>query len=175
MIFIPCLSFRGWCNKIIWDKIRAFCHRNGENNSPPHVLNLLLSFCLCTLLCPWCSQGTQHGVLTRKAENLTKKKCSNAFMGFGAASVCFAIQCPMVMAQTVTRKGCTASAGAGGAGREGRREGWGSRKGGEGMRPPFPKQKHFSCSVERHLYLNSANCSQMKTNQLILQPGLYSL
>lgn len=49
-IFIPCLPFRVWCNKMIWDKIRAFCHRNGEDNSSPHVPNLLLSFCLCTLL-----------------------------------------------------------------------------------------------------------------------------
>lgn len=32
-------------------------------------------------------------------------------MGFGAASVCFAIQCPMVLAQGVTRKAYTAGEG----------------------------------------------------------------
>lgn len=50
MTFIPCLSFWVWCSKMVWDKVRTFCHRNGENNPPPHVPNFLLSFCLCTLL-----------------------------------------------------------------------------------------------------------------------------
>lgn len=96
-------------------------------------------------------------------------------VGFGAASVCFAIQCPTVMVQAVTRRGCTASAGAGGAVREERREGSGRRNGGEGVRPPFPKQKRLSCSMELHPCLNSVNCLQMKTDQPILQAGLYSL
>lgn len=52
-------------------------------------------------------------------------------MGFGAASVCFAIQSPMVMAQAVTRKGCTTRVGAGGTGTE---KGDGDEEAGIGMK-----------------------------------------
>lgn len=67
-------------------------------------------------------------------------------VGFGVASVYFTIQCLTVIVQSSEKKGLySQNWEAGGVVKEEKRAGPGRKSGeeGEGMRPPFPKQKTF--------------------------------